>query len=76
MIFAQVFFEIYDRKIAEGEISFKTSGIDINDFNQLCIVQDYKMSREAIEKIKVKMKLTEEEYLSLLSAGGYELTEL
>ena len=65
MTFAQVFFRIYDRKIASGEISFKNSGISINDFNQLCIVPGYRMKKKTVEAIRERMKLTDEEFQTL-----------
>ena len=64
--FGQKFMKIYDRKILSGESTFSRSGIDGNDFTQLCIDGNYVFSREALEKIRVKMPLTDEEFESLL----------
>ena len=64
--FGQKFMKIYDRKILSGESTFSRSGIDGNDFTQLCIDGNYVFSREALEKIRVKMPLTDEEFESLV----------
>lgn len=57
--------KIYDRKILSGETTFSRSGIDGNDFTRLCIDGEYVFSREALEKIREKMPLTDEEFESL-----------
>ena len=63
--FGQKFMKIYDRKILSGETTFSRSGIDGNDFTRLCIDGEYVFSREALEKIREKMPLTDEEFESL-----------
>lgn len=63
--FGQRFMKIYDRKILSGETTFSRSGIDGNDFTRLCIDGEYVFSREALEKIREKMPLTDEEFESL-----------
>jgi len=64
--FGQRFMKIYDRKILSGETTFSRSGIDRNDFTRLCIDGEYVFSREALEKIREKMPLTDEEFASLI----------
>ena len=64
--FAQRFMKIYDRKILSGETTFSRSGIDKNDFTRLCIDGKYVFSREALEKIRDKMPLTDAEFESLI----------
>lgn len=72
MNFKQIFFRIYDRKIASGEITFSKSGIKKDDFTRLCTEEGFVLSREAINLIAVNMKLTEEEKSQLLEAAGKE----
>lgn len=72
MNFKQIFFRIYDRKIASGEITFSKSGIKKDDFTRLCTEEGFVLSREAIDLIAVNMKLTEEEKSQLLEAAGKE----
>ncbi|MBQ6496191.1 MAG: hypothetical protein IJI74_03360 [Firmicutes bacterium] len=57
--------KIYDRKILSGETTFSRSGINKNDFTRLCIDGNYVFSREALEIIREKMPLTDEEFESL-----------
>lgn len=63
--FGQKFMKIYDRKILSGETTFSRSGINKNDFTRLCIDGNYVFSREALEIIREKMPLTDEEFESL-----------
>ncbi len=65
--FGQKFMKIYDRKILSGETTFSRSGIDRNDFTHLCIDGSYVFSLEALDKIRDKMPLTDEEYESLVA---------
>lgn len=65
--FGQKFMKIYDRKIMSGETTFSRSGISGNDFTQLCIDGNYVFSREALDIIREKMPLTDEEYESLIA---------
>lgn len=60
--FAQKFLKLYDRKILSGETTFSRSGINGNDFTRMCIDINYVISREALEKIREKMPLTDEEF--------------
>ena len=59
--------KIYDRKIMSGETTFSRSGISGNDFTQLCINGNHVFSREALDIIREKMPLTDEEYESLIA---------
>lgn len=65
--FGQKFMKIYDRKILSGETTFSQPGIDRNDFTHLCIDGSYVFSLEALDKIRDKMPLTDEEYESLVA---------
>ncbi|MGF6375819.1 uncharacterized protein (DUF1810 family) [Clostridiales Family XIII bacterium PM5-7] len=67
-MFKQIFFRIYDRKIASGEITFSKTGIDRNDFTRLCTEDGFTLDKETIEKIAVTMNLSEEEKNQLLEA--------
>lgn len=64
--FAINFFRIYDRKVASGEITFSTSGIDKNHFTLLCIDSSFVFPKEEIEQFCERAKLTEEEKESLM----------
>ena len=64
--FGQKFMKIYDRKILSGETTFSRSGIDRNDFTRLCIDGDYVFSKAALDRIREKMPLTDEEYKELM----------
>ncbi|MDD6043829.1 MAG: hypothetical protein PUB87_08795 [Eubacteriaceae bacterium] len=69
MNFKQIFFRIYDRKIASGEITFSKSGIKKDDFTRLCTEEGFTLDEETIRHIAVTMKLTEEEKEQLLEAA-------
>ena len=69
MNFKQIFFRIYDRKIASGEITFSKSGIKKYDFTRLCTEEGFALDEETIRHIAVTMKLTEEEKEQLLEAA-------
>lgn len=72
MNFKQIFFRIYDRKIASGEITFSKTGINKNDFTRLCTEEGYTFDVETIQKLAVTMRLTEEEETALLEAAKAE----
>ena len=65
--FAVEFFRIYDRKIMSGEISFSQTGISKEDFSRLCTEADFVISREKLETICDRMKLTDSETELLMS---------
>lgn len=74
MTFKQIFFRIYDRKIAAGEITFSQTGIGKEEFTRLCTEADYVFASDTIEKIGTTMNLTEDEKAQLLAAakgGGF-----
>ena len=72
MNFKQLFFRLYDRKIASGEITFSRTGINKNDFTRLCTEEGYVFDNETIEKISVTMHLTEEEKKQIFEAAEAE----
>ncbi len=72
--FKQVFFRIYDRKIASGEITFSRSGISKIDFTRLCTEPDFIPEPEAILAMCRGMGLTEEERRELLDAASVSST--
>lgn len=75
MNFKQLFFRIYDRKIASGEITFSRSGIKKDDFTRLCTEEGFAFDRETIERLAVTMKLTEDEKTQLLELSEAERGE-
>lgn len=66
------FFRLYDRKIADGTITFSQTGIRKNDFTRLCTETDFILDRETVERLCTVMKLTEEESRALMESAGYE----
>lgn len=72
--FAAVFFRLYDRKIASGEITFSQTGIKKNDFTKLCVEPGYVFDGETIDRICVTMHLTPEETQALRDAANPETT--
>lgn len=61
MTFKQIFFRIYDRKIASGEITFSQTGIRKDDFTRLCTEEGFTLDKETLDRIGQTMQLTEEE---------------
>lgn len=72
MTFKQLFFRIYDRKIASGEITFSRSGISKADFTRLCTEDGFVLEREALKLIGEKMSLEAEELMELIEAAEKE----
>lgn len=72
--FAMVFFRLYDRKIASGEITFSQAGIKKDDFSRLCIDKTFVPPRSEIVRICTGMKLTKEESDRLLAFAKEETT--
>lgn len=70
--FSKVFFRLYDRKLASGEITFHSLGIPKPLFVVICNNSSYVPTDELLEKLKVTMNLTEEEARMLYEAGGKE----
>jgi len=67
--FATLFFRIYDRKIASGEITFGRLGMDKNHFTNMCTDKSFVPPIEAVEKLCVTMKLTGDETKMLIDAA-------
>ena len=72
--FRVLFFRLYDRKIADGTITFSQTGIKKNDFPRLCTEPDFILDRETVERLCTVMKLTEEEGRALMESAGYGQT--
>lgn len=65
--FKTLFFRYYDRKIADGMITFSRMGMSKNDFTKLCTEPDFIPDMETILRVCTTMQLTEEEKEALLS---------
>lgn len=65
--FKNLFFRYYDRKIADGTITFSKLGITKTDFTRLCVEEDFLFDEDTLIKICNLMKLTEEEETELLA---------
>lgn len=65
--FAAAFMRIYDRKIANGEITFRELKMDTSLFNNLCIVKGFVLPQEETERLCDKMNVSEEERALLMS---------
>lgn len=70
-----IFFRLYDRKIASGEIGFNNLKMDKDAFICLSTNQDPEMSRDDIISLCVNMRLTQEEAESMMLSAGYVLVE-
>lgn len=68
--FRVLFFRHYDRKIADGTITFSQVGISKNDFTRLCTEADFVPDIESVERACKAMQLTEEETAALLEAAA------
>ncbi len=67
MTFKVLFFRYYDRKIADGTVTFSRLGMSKSDFTKLCTEPDFVPDGETVERICLTMKLTEEEKAALLA---------
>ena len=65
--FKMLFFRYYDRKIADGTITFSQLGMSKSDFTKLCTEPDFVPEAETVERICLTMKLTEEEKAALIA---------
>jgi len=65
--FATAFMRIYDKKIMNGEITFKELKMDTSLFNNLCIVKGFVLPKEETERLCDKMKVSDEERQLLMS---------
>lgn len=59
--FGTVFFPIYDRKIASGEITFGQLGLSKEDFTRICTEKEFVPDQKTIEKLCERMGLTADE---------------
>ena len=69
--FRVLFFRYYDRKIADGTITFSQIGISKSDFTRLCTEADFVPDVESVERACKAMKLTEEETAAMMEAASY-----
>ena len=67
LTFKILFFRYYDRKIAEGSITFSRLGMSKSDFTKLCTEPGFVPDEETVERICLTMKLTEEEKAALIA---------
>lgn len=67
LTFKALFFRYYDRKIADGTITFSRMGMSKNDFTKLCTETDFIPDMQTIERVCLSMQLTEEEREALLA---------
>ena len=67
LTFKTLFFRYYDRKIADGTITFSRMGMSKNDFTKLCTETDFIPDMQTIERVCLSMQLTEEEREALLA---------
>ncbi len=72
LTFKALFFRLYDRKIAEGSITFSKIGMSKNDFTKLCMEPDFIPDPATIERVCLAMRLTEEEEMLLRRAAASE----
>ena len=70
LTFKALFFRYYDRKIADGTITFSRMGMSKNDFTKLCMEPDFIPDMETIERVCLSMQLTEEEHILCLPSAG------
>lgn len=61
MDYKREFFKIYDRKIANGEITFSQTTISREDFTKMCTEPDFFFNEDVLERVMNAMKMTEEE---------------
>lgn len=67
--FKKVFFRLYDRKIANGQVTFSELGINKAEFINLCIEEYFVFTEDKLIDICNIMKLTEEEERELFDAA-------
>ena len=67
--FKKVFFRLYDRKIANGQVTFSELGINKAEFINLCIEEYFVFTEDKLIDICDIMKLTEEEEIELFDAA-------
>lgn len=62
-----IFFRIYDRKIAGGELTFAQTGMKKEDFTKLCTDKNFVPPAAEIRRLCEAMNLTEAEREQMLS---------
>lgn len=67
--FKTLFFRYYDRKIADGSITFSRLGISKSDFTDLCTEENFVFDEETLLRVCDVMQLTEDERTGLLEAA-------
>ena len=67
--FKTVFFKYYDRKIADGTITFSSLGMSKVDFTRLCTEEDFVPAEEEIGRMALVMRLTEEETAEMIETA-------
>lgn len=70
--FARIFFRIYDRKIAGGELTFAQMGMKKEDFTKLCTDKNFVPPAAEIRRLCEAMNLTEAEREQMLSFAEEE----
>ncbi len=73
--FSAVFFRLYDRKIASGEITFSSLKMSKAEFTAMCMNSEYVPEIQNILELCNKMKLETKEAESLINAAGYGFRE-
>ncbi|MCI8647058.1 MAG: hypothetical protein HFE76_09815 [Firmicutes bacterium] len=74
--FAMIFFRIYDRKIASGELTFAQTGMKKEDFTMICTDKSFVPPAGEIRRLCEAMKLTgaeREQMLSFAAEDGEEV---
>ena len=70
LTFKAFFFRLYDRKIAEGSITFSQIGMSKNDFTKLCTEPEFIPDLASIERVCLAMQLPAEEQMLLHRAAS------
>lgn len=70
--FSAVFFRLYDRKIASGEITFSSLKMSKAEFTVMCMNGEYVPEIENVLELCSRMLLERQEAELLLNAAGYE----
>lgn len=70
--FSKVFLSIYDKKVQNGDITFSKIGVPKPLFVVICNNQNYVPTDELLDKLRVNMKLTDEEARKLYQSAGKE----
>lgn len=70
--FSAVFFRLYDRKTASGEITFSSLKMSKAEFTAMCMNSEYVPEIENVLDLCGRMLLERDEAELLLNAAGYE----